>query len=333
MTAYRGTKRRATKKKTKAKKRVRSFTRESKKRRVAKRPTVGKKPVAKRPSAAKKAKTKRSKAPVKKGSRGKKVVRGKKPQAAKQKRPVRPVSRKPSKKPASALEKAKALQRELDKLRRENEKLRTKVQKGKKTRKDQKAKQRETRREARKLAREREKEQLREFGAPQVEETRKVNKRELKKRFSELEKLAKKAKQLPKADPRRRKINTRRTLGEQRIVRVERFVDEDEVEQILYDVEKATRSMKKAWPIWMAAVIFSAMSDGQLFGSNMRVLIANHPDAANFQVQGVENTGATHSLDGMILKLEHELDKLVDERSLVKVLYVRVMNFAYKPKQ
>lgn len=282
--------------------------------------------VAKRAKPAKKRRV-RKRIAKKRTAAKKRVVYKKKPSAAKKRSTKKPSAKKRTttkklvKRPTKKQGRVEAikLQRKLDALRRRTERKR-----------DTPAEEQErekARREAKGLARKREKKRLEEYGAPPVKPARRMRGKDLRSRFKPLFDIARQTKQLPKADARKRKVDTKRTRGEQRVVKVDDFLD---VQNILYQVKHAIKGMSGKFSNWLAAVIFSSLSDSELHGSNMRILVADDPDASSFQTQGVENTGAHRTFEGMIDKLEEELDSLVDVRSLVYVHFVRVMNFDNK---
>jgi len=170
-----------------------------------------------------------------------------------------------------------------------------------------------------------------EQGKKEFEKKRRRSKRPLEEDFERLLEIAREKNQLPKLPPqdkRHHKYKTEMTEGQKLGVVIGDYVNEETVEQILYDIERQAKRMPEGiWPLWMARFDFTFMGE-RLLGYGMRVLVDPDPMASAFYTQGVDSTGAWNSKAGMLLRLRAELEELASEQNTVVYLnHVVLQNF------
>lgn len=271
-------------------------------------------------------KPKRAKIRVKKG-------------ASKKKRSTIRVSKKGSKK-KSVKKKSKKiskaeLQKEVNRLQKELEKLRNiqeiAVGEKKKSPKKRRSQKIQVELEEKRLTQDLKLQNIPVFSSKQTLETREEIWARMRKRFWALLNAAKKSGQLPKAGRARVEVNTRLNIGEEIIVRINRLVNPSTIEQILYEVRNKIKKLSGDYSIWWSSLAFTGFGE-RLIGSKPRILdIPNDPDARFFQTEGWDNTGVWNSEQGMVSKLEDILnDYASSARTIIYLNFVRVMNFDRK---
>lgn len=162
----------------------------------------------------------------------------------------------------------------------------------------------------------------------QKEKSRRIMFERIRGRFAELLEEARRLKQTPKVDYRRRKMDSRTNKGEQRIIKIEDQLREDNVEEILWQVEQAARSIASHLPNWLGVLAFAGMGE-RLIGYGNRVLSSKDPDAGSFQTQGIESTGIQRTREGMLRALRDILEEYAGEqRTVVHLYYVKIQTFA-----
>jgi hypothetical protein len=151
-----------------------------------------------------------------------------------------------------------------------------------------------------------------------------------RKRFRELFRRAEKAGQLRKRTRTPRRVISRENVGEQRMIRIDRILTSDLVADVLYQVDRAMRTMTGSYDLWLAKIVFASLGD-RLFGSGNRLLSTSpdDPDEAWFTAQGFDSTGAWNSYAGMRERLEDVLDDYAaTPRNIVLIQDVKLMNFS-----
>lgn len=147
-------------------------------------------------------------------------------------------------------------------------------------------------------------------------------------RFHELRDIALRKRQLPEVDYRERHIDSDKSTGDIRILRIEQEVNEGSIEGIMYRVRKVASTMPGNLPIWMGVCVFTGMGE-RLIGYGNRVLNAADLDAAQFQTQGIESTGVLSSVQGMLIGIEDLLTEYAaEEFTVVFCEHIKLMNFA-----
>lgn len=127
--------------------------------------------------------------------------------------------------------------------------------------------------------------------------------------------------------PLPRTMDSKRVIGEQRLVRIRRLLNERAIERIVYKVSQVARRMSGRYSIWLATLIFSALGE-RLVGYGTKLLKKDDPYAAFFQTQGFDSTGATGSRASMIERLRSKLEDYArSDRTIVYLHFVKVMNF------
>lgn len=316
MRAYESKKSRATKKRRGAKKKTPRVKKSEKP--VAKKRGTAKLPLSRKPAA------------KGRGAKSPQARRGAKRPAATKSRTRTHKRKRGAEKPLSrkqrlAVERAATAKR-LARLEKDRQRLRRKKKpRGKKTPAELRKRKREI--EKRRLERKLVIEKL-----PQKTPTEKRKSREelyarLRKRFKELLEIAERTGQTPPVDYRKRKIRTSKNLGEIRVVRVEEQLTPGNVEEIMYKVEQAAKSIASVLPNWIAVLVFAGLGE-RLIGYGSEILKANDPDAASFQTQGIETTGVLTSRESMIRSVRETLEDLSMEGKTVVYLYhVKVMTY------
>lgn len=139
--------------------------------------------------------------------------------------------------------------------------------------------------------------------------------------------------ELPKApkNARKRKVKNDWNIGEQRYLRIKRFLFEEQIERILYRARAAAETLPNTFKLWIGTLTVSAFGE-KLVGSGIRLFSKSNPGDILLQTQGYESTGAFNSREGMLDGLETLLTKLVDEkRTVVFIHYLRL--FTYTPRR
>lgn len=170
-----------------------------------------------------------------------------------------------------------------------------------------------------------------EQGKKEFERKKRKTRRPIEEEFERLLEIAREKNQLPKLPPqdkRHHRYRTEFTEGQKLGVVVNDYVNEETVEEILYNIEQQAKRMPESiWPLWMARFDFTFMGE-RLIGYGMRVLVDPDPMASTFYTQGVDSTGAWNSKRGMMLRLRSELEELASEQNTVVYLnHVVLQNF------
>lgn len=149
------------------------------------------------------------------------------------------------------------------------------------------------------------------------------------KRFRKMLRSAKTQGKLPRLGRPPNKIQSRINTGEQRLVRINRAVNDDTLEDILEAVDAAAQRMTGIYDIWLAKLIMSGFGE-QLVGSNPELFDdeEDDPDARFLQTEAYESTGGYNDYLSMFRKLREILESYVRlPRTIVYLHGVNVMNF------
>ena len=319
----------ATKKDSRQKKTSYSGSRSNKK--ASERNSSGKKVNAKKTRAkagAKKARAKKARA--KAGAKKARAKAGAKKPAAKKKTRAKAGAKKPSAAARELERYRKKLEASEKKRLRLEEKLRAGgARPGKRSGRKEKFR---IEQEKRLLAQEKEQKELEAYGAPKApkREARKLREAELHASWAKLYEEAKRTGQLPKADGRRTRVNSRRYYGEKRIVQVGEFLDDATIEEIMYKVDQAYKKMSGTYALWLGLIDFSALGD-DILGYRNRLLVSLQPFASSFTVENVETTGLFFDFMTVRQKIRSFLeDALSYTHSLIFINYIELWNASRK---
>lgn len=243
------------------------------------------------------------------------------------KRPASPVTRKPT----ASQKRAKArssIQAKLDKLKKENEKLRRKLtskQRREQKKRVTKAKKiaAEAIKNARPIPSKREGAVIPATGhewfggGPAVERYR--------RRFDEIRRKAIRAQEFSKVNYKQRTIDSKENVGEIRVVKVALRIAGN-VAEIVEMAERAVRSMSGRYDVWMVSFCMAGMGE-RVVGSGVFVSKVNDPDAHAFQI-GYDNTGVWPSAKAMLSRFEDDMMDYGGEKHTVVMLeWFKVQNF------
>jgi hypothetical protein len=173
-------------------------------------------------------------------------------------------------------------------------------------------------------------EDMRRYGAPIPQapsrKDRVKNFDRLRRRWKELFAEARRKGQIPKAG-RRRFIRSKTNIGEQHAVIVNRFIDDQSIEEILYRVANSASKISGKYKTWLITLVMTTLGD-PINGYAQRILITKDPDAPSFQTQLVDSTGLQSSFHTAMVKLEDLLEDYArEEYALVFLNYARIMNY------
>ena len=148
-------------------------------------------------------------------------------------------------------------------------------------------------------------------------------------RFSTVRRKAKQKGEIPKVNYRLQKIASRTEVGKLRSLKIETLV-RGNVYEIMVKVDASVRKMmKKARGIWLASFCMTAMGE-RLIGSGNYVSKAQDPDAHNLQI-GFDSTGVQPSANALLEKLEDQLEDYASEKhTMVMIEWIKIRNFDWK---
>lgn len=149
-------------------------------------------------------------------------------------------------------------------------------------------------------------------------------------KFDKLLEEAKKKKELPKVDYRKRTIDSDRRRGRKQSLRIEMLVDEGSIEEILYRVKQAIQKLAKYnYKLWMITTIMSSFGSG-LVGSGGRVMRSDDPLAFKFQTETYDSTGMFSRAFGAVERLEGMLEQWAsDGHPLVYLHALTIHHFTF----
>lgn len=126
-------------------------------------------------------------------------------------------------------------------------------------------------------------------------------------------------------DTRKRSFKTDMNEGSQRGIRVGVIVNEENVEDIYYWIDRKIKNWGGRYPIWMATFIYSSLGE-KVFGSGTLARVLK--SGIRFQAQGFDTTGVWRTKTAMMMAVRDWLERKADDPTTTILLrYVLVRNF------
>jgi hypothetical protein len=150
-------------------------------------------------------------------------------------------------------------------------------------------------------------------------------------RFDELLEIARRTEQLP-VPKEGGDVDSEMNTGTRVVIGIGEYLEEETLEEILYNIDQASKSLHGRLPIWLCSFDFSAAGK-DLVGYGIQPLKADDADALKFQAQGIESTGSQSSRSMMLLAAKSTLEELIDQAHVTVFMhFATIMNYSRKNK-
>jgi hypothetical protein len=151
-----------------------------------------------------------------------------------------------------------------------------------------------------------------------------------KKVFNELLRLATKKKRLPKFDNRKRRMKVTEKVGggHKRGVRCDILLDEQGLEEAMYQIGQAAKSLPGIYAQWTTQFTFASMG-ARLVGSGIHTVRLDHPDESKFTFS-YDSSGTYNDMSGMLAGAREQLEDYTSEKySIIQLLHFTVKNYDF----